>query len=68
MTVYRPDCPVCQRSMAAVELGERPLTHAKRTCPVCRRRFLLTIRAFPDRPVEVSDLRIPGLDPRRNED
>jgi ribosomal protein S27AE len=68
MTLYRPDCPVCSRSMAAVELGERSVTHAKRTCPVCRRRFLLTIRSFPDRACEMTYDRIPGLDPRRHED
>jgi transcription elongation factor Elf1 len=55
---FKPDCPVCGRAMGRIERLERPATRAKRTCPVCRRRFLFTITWHGDRRCDVASERI----------
>lgn len=55
---YLPDCPVCGRSMTRINRGKRDPTRAKRTCPVCRRRFLFAITFHPDRRCDVASERI----------
>jgi hypothetical protein len=60
-----PDCPVCGRAMGRIDRSTKGKDTAKRTCPVCKRRFLFLIEWHSDRPHEFVAERIHDNQKRR---